>query len=265
MTLATISALPEELLTAMKGAQVWASGCPVPLERLSYLSSICYFDFSGKEHNDGELVVLDVVAPLVADIFGILHQKRFPISHLRSMHHYNADDLLSMADNNTSCFCHRPIEGSLIPSMHSFGLAIDLNPVQNPFIIFEPEKENQPTIYPREGWQFINRHNQKPGMVEDIVAIMAQHGFFRWGGRWTTPIDYQHFEVPRTIGELLLAMDIADGRRFLEILIQRPVVSNSNFTLDKSAGKEILDVYNQDAVRFFDVLPELLNKFQTQA
>lgn len=109
-----------------------------------------------------------------------------------------------MADNNTSCFCHRPIEGSTIPSMHSYGLAIDINPVQNPFITFEPGNEHNPIIEPKEGWQFLNRHNQKPGMVEDVVSLFAEQGFVRWGGTWTTPIDFHHFEIPLNQAQRLI-------------------------------------------------------------
>ncbi len=220
MAQATISQLPDDLAHAMQSCGAWTPDCPVPLARLSLISSIPYVDFDDKEHSDGELVVLDAVATQVASFFHQLHQRRFPIAKIRSIHHYQGSDELSMADNNTSCFCHRPIEGSSLASMHSYGLAIDINPVQNPFITFEPGNEHQPTIQPKEGWQYLNRHNQKPGMVEDIVPLMAEHGFFRWGGTWTTPIDFHHFEVTRTIAESLVRMDPADGRRYLEQCIK---------------------------------------------
>ncbi len=213
MTRATISQLPPELKEALQSCRAWTPDCPVALSRLSLISSICYVDFNCVEHQDGELVVLDMVAPEVVQIFHELHQQQFPIAKMRSIHHYQGNDDLSMADNNTSCFCHRPIEGSSNPSMHSLGLAIDINPLQNPFVAFEPGNEHNPVIHPKASWQYLNRHNQKPGMVEAVVSIFARHGFTRWGGSWTTPIDYHHFEVPRIAAEKLVGMNPADGRR----------------------------------------------------
>ncbi|MBX9879272.1 MAG: M15 family metallopeptidase [Candidatus Obscuribacterales bacterium] len=204
MTQATISQIPPDFAAALQSCGAWSPDCPIPLTRLCLISSIPYVDFSNVEHNDGELVVLDVVAPRVAQIFHELYQRRFPIAKIRSIHHYQGNDELSMSDNNTSCFCHRPIEGSDKASMHSYGLAIDVNPVQNPFITFEPGNEHNPIIQPKESWQYLNRHNQKPGMVEGIVTVFAEHGFIRWGGSWTTPIDFHHFEIADDQAQTLL-------------------------------------------------------------
>lgn len=203
--MATITPLSEQLKSAMIAANVWQPDCPVPLDRLSLISEIQYVDFSGLERDNGELVVLDVVAHSVESLFAQLFVRRFPIARMRLMHHYNGNDVLSMEDNNTSCFCHRPIEGSLMPSMHSYGVAIDINPLQNPFVTFEPGHEHNPIIQPKAGWQYLNRHNQKPGMVEDAVLVFSRHGFNRWGGSWTTPIDFHHFEIPMSEVQALLA------------------------------------------------------------
>lgn len=256
----TTSPLPENLASAMIAAKVWTPDCPVPLQRLSLLSTITYVDLVGVEHTDGEIVVLDVVAPQVARIFDSLYTQRFPITNLRSMHYYQASDELSMEANNSSCFCHRPIEGSAVPSMHSYGLAIDINPLQNPFISFEPGAEDHPSVKPKDGWQFINRHNQKPGMVESIVPLMANNGFFRWGGRWTTPIDFHHFEVPHAIGELLITMTNADGRRFFDALTEHLVVSQPNFVFAANLFDPLCKHYNENPVAFFDELPAMLTQ-----
>ena len=95
-----------------------------------------------------------------------------------------------MAANNSSCFNFRKIDGSELLSMHSYGLAIDINPVQNPFI----QKDK---ISPLDGKSFLNRRDEVAGLVEPIIDIFYKYGFTVWGGRWTTPIDYHHFQVPR--------------------------------------------------------------------
>lgn len=209
--------LPPDLANAMTAAGMWKQDCPVPLERLAAVP-VRYFDFAGIEHDDGELVALDVACRFIAQAFDRLHSMRFPIAKIRSVHHYAGSDDTSMADNNTSCFNHRPIEGTSLASLHSYGLAVDLNPLQNPFVVFE-EDRGIATIHPSKGWEYLNRHNRKPGMVEEVVQLWAEAGFFIWGGRWTTPIDYHHFQTPRGMAELLLALNQKDGDRFFEMCI----------------------------------------------
>jgi hypothetical protein len=209
--------LPQQLEQSMQRTGMWADDCPVPLQRLS-LIRIRYVDFAGIERDDGELVAFDVAAEYIAAIFETLFEMRFPLAKIRSVHHYGGNDDLSMADNNSSCFCHRPIEGTTLASLHSYGLAVDVNPLQNPFIVFN-EEEGTAKIHPSQGWEFLNRHNRKPGMVEDLVELFAARGFFIWGGRWTTPIDLHHFQTPRGLAELLVAMDQADGQRLFNLCI----------------------------------------------
>jgi hypothetical protein len=207
--------LPPELADHMKATGTWKDTGPVPLERLS-LVRVSYFDFEGSEHHDGEIVVLDAAAHYALAAFRVLHARRFPIARMKSVHHYNADDIASMADNNTSCFCDRPIEGTDMTSLHSYGLAIDLNPLQNPFIFFD-EDAGTAKIYPSKGWEYVNRHNQKSGMIEDVVSTFAEQGFFIWGGRWTTPIDFHHVQPPRGVAEILMLMPPDEGRQFFQV------------------------------------------------
>jgi len=216
----TISAISLDLQNTMSNMGVWTSSCPVPVERLRVVNEISFVDFSDIVHTDGELVVLDVVAPKVVLIFRRLFELRFPIAQMRSMHHYSGEDSQSMAANNTSAFCHRPIDGSILASLHSYGLAIDLNPLQNPILIFPEGCEDKPIIQPKNGWQYVNRRHAKPGMVESLIALMAEHGFTRWGGTWTTPIDYHHFEVPRNVAEQLAATSVEEGSAILDAHIR---------------------------------------------
>jgi hypothetical protein len=208
------SGLPADLIDQMKAKKIWQIDCPVALDRLSVVN-IKYVDFDGAVHEDGELVEFDAVAPRVHRIFERLFELGFPIAQIRSLHHFDGDDDKSMAANNSSAFNFRPIEGTNTVSMHGYGLAIDVNPLQNPFITFN-EMDGIATVHPPAGWQYLNRHNQKPGMVESIAPVFAENGFVIWGGNWTTPIDYHHFQPPRLVAELLSVMNREDGTRFFD-------------------------------------------------
>lgn len=210
-------ALPANTAEILKSSGIWQPICPVPMERLAAVR-IRYLDFDGNVHDDGELIVMDAVAPRTRRLFDELLARRFPIAKVRSIHHYDGDDEKSMEDNNTSCFNFRAITGSNTVSIHGYGLAIDVNPVQNPYITFDESEESEgiAKIHPPEGWSYLNRSNLKPGMLEPVINVFTDNGFTIWGGRWTTPIDYHHFQPPRLVAELLCAMSPEDAEQFFE-------------------------------------------------
>jgi hypothetical protein len=80
--------------------------------------------------------------------------------------------------------------------MHSYGLAIDINPVQNPYLSIG--ENGIVKVHPSAGVEFLNRSNIRPGMLEPVIHIFEKYGFTVWGGKWNNPIDYHHFEVPRS-------------------------------------------------------------------
>src|SRR5690606_31003200 len=88
----------------------------------------------GKQHHDGQTAVMDAVAPQVAALFDQLRARGFARAGARLMQHYRGDDQASMRANNTSAFNDRAITNASAPSLHAYGLAIDINPVQNPFV-----------------------------------------------------------------------------------------------------------------------------------
>jgi hypothetical protein len=165
-----------------------------------------YLGFDDKIHDDGEIVVMDAAASHVLRIFESLLKMRFPITKARPMNAYDGDDNASMRDNNSSSFNDRNLTGGGAISLHAYGLAIDLNPVQNPYLI---RLEGVLKIEPPAGADYINRLNERPwkrgrpGMAEAVVRIFADHGFLIWGGYWDEPIDYQHFQVGRKLAERL--------------------------------------------------------------
>jgi hypothetical protein len=186
-----ITKVSHELCSAMELHKVISRGAPVSCERLAQVR-FSYLGFDGQLRHDGRIVVMDVVADYVLQIFGALRGKNFPIAKARLMNDYDGNDEASMADNNTSAFDDRPIVGIPYISMHAFGLAIDINPIQNPYIKREAKVL---VISPKAGSKYTDRKNLRPGMVETMVDVFADNGFPVWGGLWHSPIDYQHFEV----------------------------------------------------------------------
>ncbi len=168
--------------------------CPLTSDRLRLLD-IEHFDFNG-DILDGKLIVLDRIAVKVLSIFKELKAARFPIHQVKLIEHYNGNDDESMAANNSSAFNFRNIANSDRLSMHSYGLAIDINPAQNPYLTIE--ENGIVKVHPSAGVEFLNRSNIRPGMLEPVIHIFEKYGFTVWGGKWNNPIDYHHFEVPRS-------------------------------------------------------------------
>jgi hypothetical protein len=190
----SIEQVPYPLSILMKSKNIWTSECPVPIESLRLLN-LTHYDFENKLLS-GQMIVHEKVAKNVISIFEELLKIKFPIKKISLIDNYNGDDQLSMSDNNSSCFNYRKIANSKVISMHSYGLAIDINPVQNPYI-FDSKVENKLEIWPDEGKLYLNRTNQRAGMVEPIVTLFAYYGFSVWEGSWNKPLDYHHFQIDR--------------------------------------------------------------------
>jgi D-alanyl-D-alanine carboxypeptidase len=166
----------------------WNPRCPTPLEDLRYLT-LSHYGFDEKIHQ-GELIVHKNVSHEVLEIFKILLKERFPIEKMRLIDHYEANDLLSMQDNNSSGFCFREaVCKPGILSKHSFGLAIDINPLYNPYI-------RDALILPPEGARFLNRKSSFPGKIDRSSACYRAFiaKGWKWGGNFHRRKDYHHFE-----------------------------------------------------------------------
>jgi len=246
---------------------VWKEGGLVSLERLSMVEfSYWYLEkhndgwqFQGRQRGDGKIVVFDVVGQYVAEIFKELYAIKFPLHKACPMEDYNGNDDASMADNNSSCFNDREITGGGLPSLHAYGLAIDINTVQNPYIAFLEDKDIQGSgntkVLPPSGRDYINRTNLRIGMIEntkEIVKIFKKHGFPIWGGKWNTPIDWQHFQVDRAIAQLLAIMSFDDGSILFEMYVAD---SNLVKSLDIK-NNVIVDLYKENPHRFMSILSE---------
>ncbi len=175
------------------------------------LVTFSYLNFNGEAKNDGAIVVLDALAQEVLQLFTDLRLAKFPIEKARLMNAYDGNDDASMEDNNTSSFNDRSIAGSHTVSMHAYGAAIDINPRINPFVI--PGGKNK-TVKPPSGAKYLDRSARAPGMSEAVVQIFANHGFLIWGGDWTRPIDFQHFQIGRDLAERLIALSGDQAREY---------------------------------------------------
>jgi hypothetical protein len=207
----------------MRAHHVLGSAAKVGCERLR-LVKFGYFGFDDKIHNDGEIVVMDAAATHVLRIFQRLREMRFPISKARPMNDYNGNDDASTRDNNTSAFNDRNVAGASSLSLHAYGLAIDLNPVQNPYLT---RSGGALRIDPPAGADHINRMNERlserlrSGMAEAVIRVFADDGFLIWGGHWREPIDYQHFQTSRKLAERLAGLSSSEATQSFDRAVDR--------------------------------------------
>ena len=145
-------------------------------------------DFEGYSRH-GHIIVAAEIANEVLEIFKEIYEGDFPIAQIRLIDYYGADDYYSMAANNSVGFNFRYIAGTNVLSRHAWGMAIDINPIQNPFIRGD-------IILPLAGGEYLDREDVRPGMIVpgDVVYTAFTSRGWIWGGHWTLPIDYHHFE-----------------------------------------------------------------------
>ena len=165
-------------------------GCPVGPTQLRRVA-IRYWGFDSRAHN-GTLVVNVSATGAIVTVFGRLYAERFPIRRMQSIDIFRGSDDRSMAADNTSAFnCRYAVaSGAKHWSVHAYGEAIDVNPVENPYI-------EGGVVRPQAGKRYMNRAVARPGMAEPngvLVSAFRAVGW-QWGGRWTSSPDYQHFSA----------------------------------------------------------------------
>ena len=142
------------------------------------------------ETKTGEMIANQRIADDLIEIFRALYDAAYPIGQIRLVEEYGGDDNLSMADNNSSCFNYRTVPGKTTLSRHALGLAVDINPLYNPYI-------DGDSIMPENAAPYTDRGADFPmKLTEDDLCcrLFREHGFF-WGGFWRNLPDYQHFEM----------------------------------------------------------------------
>jgi hypothetical protein len=167
----------------------WHPGCPVSLDELRHLR-VPYQGFDGRPHR-GEMVVAASAVEAVRRAFGALFAQRFPIRRMHLVDDYGASDHASIEDDNTSAFNCRRATGQARWSEHAYGRAIDVNPIENPYVAADGT-----TVHPASR-PYLDRSRHRRGMAHRggvLVRAFARVGW-GWGGAWRppSPTDYQHF------------------------------------------------------------------------
>ena len=186
-----ISTITDEIFDRINGKS-YPKNCPVALSQLRYVH-VLHIGFDGRMHV-GELIVNAQIAADVLDIFKELYRIKYPIEKLRLVDEYDADDEKSMEDNNSSAFCYRTVAESTSLSVHAYGLAVDINPLYNPY--HYTRDDGSMFLQPDGSGAYLDRDQDVPYMIkqgDDCYRIFTSHGFI-WGGEWNTKKDYQHFE-----------------------------------------------------------------------
>ena len=182
----SVQRLDDSHKASMLASGSWSAAVPVSLEELRLLR-VSYWGFDGKAHT-GSMVVDDAWADDLRTVFQKLYEARFPIRSMNLIDDYAASDDRSMAADNTSAFNGRHVNGTTVWSMHAFGLAIDINPIENPWV-------HGDDVSPAAGRSYIDRLLNAPGMIHSwdvVVRAFASIGW-EWGGNWKGSKDYQHF------------------------------------------------------------------------
>lgn len=189
----TFAAYPVEGVVAerIKGKS-YAKGCTIPMEELRYLI-LPHFD--GKGHvKIGEMICHESIAVDLIDIFRQLFNLRYPIESMRLIDDFDANDVRSMEANNSSAFCYRVVAGSKKLSAHARGVAVDINPLYNPYVKQKPDRL---IVSPEAARPYADRSRTDIPMkidADDPATLLFKAHGFEWGGDWTTLKDYQHFE-----------------------------------------------------------------------
>lgn len=184
----TISPVGPKLAAQMTGVS-WRPGCPVPLAELRLLT-VSHWGFDGRART-GRLIVHEDSAAALRSVLRRLYEARFPIRRMRLIDAYGGDDFASIEAGNTSAFNCRPVAGTSRWSEHAYGRAIDVNPIENPYVTAAGR------VAHRASRPYADRSSRRPGMAyEGGVLVEAFRSIgWGWGGTWPGDRDYQHFSA----------------------------------------------------------------------
>ncbi len=189
---ADISPITPKIEQRMLKGNSWRRGCPVGLKDLRYLRMI-YVDFNGHSVT-GEMIVHKAVASEVTQIFKELYAMGYPIRKMKLVSDYKGSDWQSIEADNTSAFNCRKATGSAHWSKHSFGRAIDLNSIENPYISRSGHIAHRASKQYRKRVHRNDSASDKAVLLkhDKAVRIFKKYGW-KWGGDWSGVKDYQHF------------------------------------------------------------------------
>ena len=189
----TIESVPSVVRRRMTGSSHDPARCPVGFADLRLLT-MRYIGFDGRSHT-GQMVVHSRHARDLTGVFRELYDARFPLRRMQLVDAYDGDDNRSMAANNTSAYNCRTVAGTSSFSAHAHGAAVDINPVENPYVTSDG-------VLPAAGRRYVDVDRSadadaRRGVIRTndvVVRAFARIGW-KWGGAWNQP-DYQHFHAP---------------------------------------------------------------------
>jgi len=185
---ARVQPIPPAMRAQMSGVS-WHPGCPVGLSDLR-LITLPYRGFDGRDHTGRLIANRDAAAALVA-AFRRLYAARFPIRRMEPVDRYGGDDYRSIEADNTSSFNCRNATGSTRWSNHAYGRAIDVNPIENPYVSGGTTSHPASRVYLDRARHLRGTAYQGGALVEAFRSVG-----WGWGGTWSGSVrDYQHFSV----------------------------------------------------------------------
>lgn len=187
----SINAIPDSIFALMRGRS-YKADCTIPRSSLRYI--LCLHRDDGGRAIVGEMVVNKAIADDVLHIFRELFEGGYPIERMRLIDYWDADDERAMTANNSSSFNFRFISHTRKVSKHGMGMAIDINPLYNPYT--KTLRNGTTIVEPAAGKAYLDRRCQFRYKITrgDLCHRLFRKYGFRWGGDWKTMKDYQHFE-----------------------------------------------------------------------
>ncbi|WP_188779881.1 M15 family metallopeptidase [Marmoricola endophyticus] len=166
----------------------WQPACPVAADDLAWVR-LTFRGFDGERHT-GELLVNRSAADDVVAVFRRLWRADFPVEQMHVTSRAELDAAPTGDGNNTSAFVCRPVTGGSSYSVHAYGLAIDVDPFQNPYVKGD-------RVIPELATSYVDRSRCRPGMIEPggpVTSAFASVGWV-WGGTYRSLKDLQHFSA----------------------------------------------------------------------
>ena len=187
----SIHAIPDTIFALMQGHS-YKRDCTVARSSLRYI--LCLHRDDGGRSIVGEMVVNKSIAADVVEIFRRLYEAGYPIERMRLIDYWDADDERAMTANNSSSFNFRFISHTKKVSKHGMGMAIDINPLYNPYT--KTLRGGKAIVEPSAGRPYLDRNRNFKYKITrgDLCYRLFRKYGFRWGGDWKTMKDYQHFE-----------------------------------------------------------------------
>lgn len=188
-TIFTSQPIPDHVFARMEGKS-WKRNGNITRNELRYLL-LSYCDAKG-ETQTGEMVCNQLIAKDLVEIFRELWKAGYKIERMQLVDEFDADDERSMTANNTSCFNYRTVTGTTVLSEHAIGMAVDINPLYNPYVAGKK-------VQPKAGEPYAKNRKDRTDIPykidrESLVYKLFKERNFHWGGDWRFPYDYQHFQ-----------------------------------------------------------------------